>query len=200
MIPPPNVQQNIMPTPSAPIQPRNVPSVRVPIKQPVVQAPVVVAKKPVVPAKIERPSVVPAKKATTPAATGSLGAARDRKSTKPPIPSFSNKEEKADDNKFTCGEPELVTMIEQYIMDRNPNVHWDDIAELQEAKRLLNEAVILPMLMPEFFTGLRRPWVFLYYYNYIIFRKVFLCLVLLVQVKQCLLKQLLLNAILHFLM
>lgn len=43
-------------------------------------------------------------------------------------------------------------------MERNPSVRWDDIAELSEAKRLLNEAVVLPMLIPDFFTGLRRPW------------------------------------------
>ncbi len=28
---------------------------------------------------------------------------------------------------------------------------WDDIADLNEAKRLLEEAVVLPMLMPDFF-------------------------------------------------
>ena len=33
-----------------------------------------------------------------------------------------------------------------------------DIAELDEAKRLLEEAVVLPLLMPQYFTGLRRPW------------------------------------------
>jgi len=43
-------------------------------------------------------------------------------------------------------------------MDMNPNVHWDDIAELTEAKRLLEEAVVLPLWMPEYFKGIRRPW------------------------------------------
>lgn len=33
-----------------------------------------------------------------------------------------------------------------------------DIAELDEAKKLLNEAVVLPLLLPNFFTGIRRPW------------------------------------------
>lgn len=28
---------------------------------------------------------------------------------------------------------------------------WSDIADLHEAKRLLEEAVVLPMLMPDFF-------------------------------------------------
>lgn len=34
----------------------------------------------------------------------------------------------------------------------------DDIADLEEAKKLLKEAVVLPMWMPEFFKGIRRPW------------------------------------------
>ena len=34
----------------------------------------------------------------------------------------------------------------------------DDIAGLTEAKRLLREAVVLPLLIPNFFKGIRRPW------------------------------------------
>ena len=34
----------------------------------------------------------------------------------------------------------------------------DDIADLQEAKRLLQEAVVLPLVVPDFFKGIRRPW------------------------------------------
>ena len=33
-----------------------------------------------------------------------------------------------------------------------------DIAGLQEAKRVLEEATVLPLIMPEFFTGIRRPF------------------------------------------
>jgi katanin p60 ATPase-containing subunit A1 len=40
----------------------------------------------------------------------------------------------------------------------NPNVSFGDIAELETAKRALIEAVVLPLLMPDFFVGLRRPW------------------------------------------
>lgn len=36
--------------------------------------------------------------------------------------------------------------------------HRDDIADLEEAKKLLREAVVLPMWMPDFFKGIRRPW------------------------------------------
>ena len=33
-----------------------------------------------------------------------------------------------------------------------------DIAGLGDAKKLLEEAVVLPLLMPDYFTGIRRPW------------------------------------------
>lgn len=53
---------------------------------------------------------------------------------------------------------DLVDMLERDILQKNPNIHWDDIADLQEAKRLLEEAVVLPMWMPDYFKGIRRPW------------------------------------------
>ena len=53
---------------------------------------------------------------------------------------------------------ELVDMLERDILQRNPNVRWSDVADLEEAKRVLEEAVVLPMWMPEFFRGIRRPW------------------------------------------
>ena len=43
-------------------------------------------------------------------------------------------------------------------MDHSPSVRWDDIAGLADAKRLLEEAVVLPLWMPEYFRGIRRPW------------------------------------------
>jgi katanin p60 ATPase-containing subunit A1 len=49
-------------------------------------------------------------------------------------------------------------MIEKDILLTNPNVHWSDIAGLDDAKALLEEAVVLPMLIPDFFQGIRRPW------------------------------------------
>ena len=53
---------------------------------------------------------------------------------------------------------ELIQMVEREVVDMNLNVSFDDIAELEEAKRALTEAVVLPLLMPDFFIGLRRPW------------------------------------------
>uniref|UniRef100_A0A4W3HR49 Katanin p60 ATPase-containing subunit A1 n=1 Tax=Callorhinchus milii TaxID=7868 RepID=A0A4W3HR49_CALMI len=53
---------------------------------------------------------------------------------------------------------DLVEALERDIISQNPNVRWDDIADLEEAKKLLEEAVVLPMWMPDFFIGIRRPW------------------------------------------
>ncbi|XP_023683475.2 katanin p60 ATPase-containing subunit A-like 1 [Paramormyrops kingsleyae] len=53
---------------------------------------------------------------------------------------------------------DLVEALERDIVSRNLNIHWDDIADLEDAKKLLREAVVLPMWMPDFFKGIRRPW------------------------------------------
>lgn len=53
---------------------------------------------------------------------------------------------------------DLVNSLQRDIVSDCPNVHWDDIAGNKEAKRLLEEAVVLPLLMPDYFTGIRRPW------------------------------------------
>ena len=43
------------------------------------------------------------------------------------------------------------------MLDASPGVSWGDIAGLAEAKRVLQENVILPLYMPEYFQGIRRP-------------------------------------------
>ncbi|WZN65423.1 AAA-ATPase [Chloropicon roscoffensis] len=43
------------------------------------------------------------------------------------------------------------------VMDK-PNVSWDDVAGLEQAKDALKEAVVLPVKFPQFFTGKRKPW------------------------------------------
>lgn len=52
----------------------------------------------------------------------------------------------------------LIDMLEQEVVDQNPCVSFEDIAELEQPKNILKEAVLLPILMPNFFTGIRRPW------------------------------------------
>jgi ATPases of the AAA+ class len=45
----------------------------------------------------------------------------------------------------------IILFAERDIVQKNPNIRWDDIADLHEAKRLLEEAVVLPMWMPDYF-------------------------------------------------
>ncbi|XP_064488476.1 katanin p60 ATPase-containing subunit A-like 1 [Ornithodoros turicata] len=74
----------------------------------------------------------------------------------------SSKEEKTEpeEKRFDGSgyDSDLVEMLERDILQKNPGVRWDDIADLQEAKKLLEEAVVLPIWMPDFFKGIRRPW------------------------------------------
>lgn len=51
---------------------------------------------------------------------------------------------------------DLIRMLERDVIDKNPNVTFDDIAELPEAKMALREAILLPMLMPQLFVVLFR--------------------------------------------
>jgi len=61
-------------------------------------------------------------------------------------------------NALVAEEMELATAIERDIVVANLNVKFDDIGGLHDAKRAINEAVVLPLILPEFFTGLRQPW------------------------------------------
>lgn len=60
--------------------------------------------------------------------------------------------------------PEEVNPMSEYeaqimseMLDKSPDIKWDDIAGLSYAKQTLQEAVILPNLRPDLFVGLRRP-------------------------------------------
>lgn len=53
---------------------------------------------------------------------------------------------------------ELASWLQRDMIQRNPNVRWDDIAELQDVKRVLKESLVMPLRYPEYFTGLLQPW------------------------------------------
>jgi len=59
---------------------------------------------------------------------------------------------------YTRDDKDLVSVIEREVMSHNLVVAWESVAGLKEAKKLLNEAVILPTLLPDYFTGIREPW------------------------------------------
>ncbi|KAK7481621.1 hypothetical protein BaRGS_00027137 [Batillaria attramentaria] len=53
---------------------------------------------------------------------------------------------------------ELAQTISRDIYLQNPNVRWDDIIGLDEAKRLMKEAVVYPVKYPQLFQGILSPW------------------------------------------
>ena len=48
--------------------------------------------------------------------------------------------------------------ILETIVGDKPNVKWDDVAGLKEAKNSLYEALIMPIKLPNFFKGNVKPW------------------------------------------
>ena len=67
---------------------------------------------------------------------GQNGDAEDGKSKKP---------------QYEGPDPELAAMLERDMLETSPGVRRDDFAGLTDAKRLLEEVVVLPLWMPEYF-------------------------------------------------
>ncbi|EGR32599.1 hypothetical protein IMG5_076290 [Ichthyophthirius multifiliis] len=53
---------------------------------------------------------------------------------------------------------ELAAYLQRDIVVENPNCKFKDIVGLEDAKRLLKEAVLIPLKYPHFFTGILEPW------------------------------------------
>ncbi|RRT59219.1 hypothetical protein B296_00010060, partial [Ensete ventricosum] len=51
-----------------------------------------------------------------------------------------------------------LAVYEQDIIRGSPDVKWESIKGLDNAKRLLKEAVVMPIKYPKYFTGLLSPW------------------------------------------
>ncbi|XP_068631226.1 katanin p60 ATPase-containing subunit A1-like [Battus philenor] len=66
------------------------------------------------------------------------------------------KDEKVFDT--TGYELHLVETLERDILQKNPDVRWKDVIGLDDAKAVLQEAMVLPLVMPNYFKGIRRPW------------------------------------------
>jgi len=52
----------------------------------------------------------------------------------------------------------IISTVLRDIVTADLQVTFEDIASLDTAKRLLHETVTLPLLLPEYFTGIRAPW------------------------------------------
>jgi len=52
----------------------------------------------------------------------------------------------------------LIYSIKDEMLVTDPGVHWNDIDGLNDTKGLLQETVVLPFPMPDFFRCICRPW------------------------------------------
>lgn len=55
-------------------------------------------------------------------------------------------------------EDSLYEGLEDAIVSEKPDITLDDVAGLADAKNALREAIVLPLLRPDLFTGSRQPW------------------------------------------
>ncbi|XP_041977679.1 fidgetin-like protein 1 [Aricia agestis] len=102
--------------------------------------------------------------ASNPAAKRTLGTSRKAQGKfVSPMLGAQDKEEEINtantvsDDRLKHLDPKMVELIESEIIDRGVPIGWEDIAGLQLAKSVIQEAVVWPLLRPDIFTGLRRP-------------------------------------------
>ncbi len=67
-------------------------------------------------------------------------------------------EPKADEGLYSAEEQEIIDSISGTILTESPDVKWTDIAGLEGSKQALREAIVLPIMKPNLFTGARKPW------------------------------------------
>jgi len=81
-------------------------------------------------------------------------------SSLPPASSDLPKDDKikSEGGEFSEEEQEMIDMISGTIVTESPDIRWTQIAGLENCKQALREAIVLPMLKPELFTGARKPW------------------------------------------
>ncbi|XP_059304081.1 uncharacterized protein LOC132056045 [Lycium ferocissimum] len=78
---------------------------------------------------------------------GVSSAGRDEKPQRSLLPPFESAEMRA-----------LGESLIRDIIRGSPDVKWESIKGLENAKRLLKEAVVMPIKYPKYFTGLLSPW------------------------------------------
>jgi ATP-dependent 26S proteasome regulatory subunit len=67
---------------------------------------------------------------------------------------FCNAQQECDTN---TDDLQLRAQLRTAILSEKPNVKWDDVVGLVQAKESLHETVILPTMYPQLFTGTRQP-------------------------------------------
>jgi len=53
---------------------------------------------------------------------------------------------------------EFTSKLAEAIVQEKPDISWDDVAGLENAKNTLKESILLPRKFPEIFQGIRTPW------------------------------------------
>ena len=70
----------------------------------------------------------------------------------------AGKGESNGDTEEDADQKKLRGQLTGAILTDKPNVKWEDVAGLEQAKEALKEAVILPIKFPHLFQGKRQPW------------------------------------------
>ncbi|MFX1433464.1 MAG: AAA family ATPase [Promethearchaeota archaeon] len=86
-----------------------------------------------------------------------LSGPRARRSA-PAVSPSEPKGEGGEESAVSSEEQELMDSISGTILTESPNVKWKDIAGLKDCKQAVREAIVLPIMKPQLFTGARKPW------------------------------------------
>ena len=78
-------------------------------------------------------------------------------SNAPPTQSSQKVKRRGEDDKEDKEAAKLRNSIQGAVVSETPNVHWEDVAGLEQAKEALKEAVMLPVKFPQLFVGNRKP-------------------------------------------
>jgi vacuolar protein-sorting-associated protein 4 len=88
-----------------------------------------------------------------------LGGPRARRVAPPPTSSEPrDSAPEGSEGAYSAEEQEVIDSISGTILTESPNVKWQDIAGLEDCKQSLREAIVLPIMKPQLFTGARKPW------------------------------------------
>ena len=77
--------------------------------------------------------------------------------TNPNLPQLDEQKQLELEEKLKGFDEKMIEFIQSEILSSSPDVHWDDIAGLEFAKKTIKEIIIWPMLRPDLFNGIRRP-------------------------------------------
>lgn len=66
--------------------------------------------------------------------------------------------DESDLDELETDDPKIQTRVQRNILHKKPNVKWQDVIGLEEAKTMLKETIIMPIKFPHLFTNKRIPW------------------------------------------